>query len=235
MSGSAATARARRRLRRASTAASIRPSFSSTQRSRRPSWCAGRRPSLPSITSTASSVSASSDDEIRESVPSLSATHRFFRRSAVRIALISTGEIARLELELGIQPVPLENDMDAPRERRTDANLREPLRELHVDRRIGRRAEPEEPFLPEGDRPFVRSRDARVVDAGVLVRAHGDDPGRFDLRSGARLVFEIAAVLGADPIGREEGDLARAVDGDELAGDVERLAREAEHDLRSLD
>ena len=226
MSGSAATASARRRLRRASTEASMRPSFSSIQRSSRPSWWAGRRASAPSITSAASSASAAIDVEMRDRVPSLSATHRLLRASAVRMTSSSTGSSRDENSSRVSSQFPSSDDVNAPRQRRTHAHARESLRELDVDRRIDRRAQRKEPLLPERDRRLVRGRDARVVNRGVLV-AVAHEPGRFDVRPCPRFVLEIAPLFRAHAVRREERHLARAVGGDELAADVERFACEA--------
>ena len=142
-------------------------------------------------------------------------------------------ELARRELQPRVEPVPFEDDVNAPRQRRAHANARESLGQLDIDRRIDRRAQRKEPLLPERDRRLVRGRDARVVDHGVLVAA-AHEPGRFHVGSCPRFVLEIAPLFRAHAVRREERHLARAVGGDELTADIERLACEAQDQARRL-
>ncbi len=70
---------------------SICPSFSSIQRSRRPSWWGASRLASPfGMISAASSTSASTAVEMRLKVPSLRVTQRSLRLSAARTSSIST-------------------------------------------------------------------------------------------------------------------------------------------------
>jgi hypothetical protein len=49
--------------------------------------------------------------------------------------------------------------VNPPGERRPETDLRQALGELNIDLGIRRRAEREETFSPESDRPFVSRRD----------------------------------------------------------------------------
>ena len=114
-----------------------------------------------------------------------------------------------------------------------DAHAGEAIGELDLDGRLRGGTEGEQALLPESDGLLVGGGDGRVVDGGRVVGAP-DHPRALHVRPRARFDVEIAPLFRADAVGRVERDLAREVDGDELARQVERLPGQAKDDARHL-